>query len=376
MRGEPMLLGAINRLYAAALARDHWPSVLEQVRDAFAAHHVILSIHDLGSWDTSFVSSTGIDERDRNRVISGDGWRMASPYYTGVPLDTALPRGALVSDADFIRSAFYNELLRPAGGFHSVGAMLRGPGPLTGVINICRPAYADAYGAPDAATLQMMLPHIAMALEVQVRTGAANGRSQSLECLVDRFAVAAMVSDAAARPRFANARAQALLAAGDGLALGPDGLVAATPALTRALHAAIAQVAAGNGDGRTAAIRLRLQRPSLRPALRVTLAPARRLDPEGQGGTAGTVAMLVSEPDAPPPLDREALADHFRLTRREADVACLLASGADLPAIASALDLGIGTIRGHLKQVFRKTGTTSQGALVALARGFVELDLP
>ena len=84
--------------------------------------------------------------------------------------------------------------------------------------------------------------------------------------------------------------------------------------------------------------------------------------------------MLVSEPDAPPPVDKEAFADNFHLTRREADVACLLASGADISAIAAALDLGVGTVRFHLKHVFQKTGTANQAALVALARGFIRLD--
>jgi DNA-binding CsgD family transcriptional regulator len=373
MRGEPMVLGAIGRLYAAALAREDWNSALEQIRDAFAGHHVILASHDFGTGLVPFVSSTGIDERDRARVLSEESWRMASPYYGAVPMDAALPRGAVASDADFVRSAFYNEILRPARGFHAVGALLRGPGPLMASINICRPAYAGAYDAPDAAALQTMLPHIAMALEVQARMTAANGRSRSLAGLLDRFAVAALVSDPAARPSFVNARAQTLLAAADGLALSPAGLVTASPALTHALRDGIARVAASNGDGRIAAVRLRLQRPSRRPALRVTLTPAWRLDPDG--AATGSVAVLVTEPDAPPPIDKEALADSFQLTRREADVACLLATGADVPAIAAALDLGIGTIRSHLKHVFRKTGTTSQAALVALARDFSGLDL-
>jgi len=370
MRGEPMVLGAMSQLYAAALGRQDWSAALEQVRDAFAGHHVLLATHDFDAGLVPFASSAGIDAQDRDRVLSEEAWRMASPYFGTVPLDAALPRGALVSDAEFVRSAFYNEFLRPARGFHSVGALLRGPGPLMASINICRPAYAGAYDAPDAAALQALLPHVAMALEVQARMTAADGRSRSLEALLDRFAVAALVSDPSGRPGFLNARAQTRLAAADGLALSPDGLVAATPELTRALRSSIARVAAGNGEGRIAAVRLRLQRPSLRPSLRVTLTPAWRLDPDG----AGSVAVLVSEPDAPPPIDKEALADSFQLTRREADVACLLAAGADISAIAAALDLGIGTVRGHLKHVFRKTGTTSQGALVALARGFIQLD--
>ena len=371
MRGEPMVLGAVSQLYAAALAREDWSSALEQVRDAFAGHHVILATHDFGSGLVPFASGVGIDERDRDRVLSEDAWRMASPYFGTVPLDAALPRGALVSDAEFVRSEFYNEILRPARGFHGVGALLRGPGSLMASINICRPAYAGAYDAPDAAALQTLLPHIAMALEVQARMSAAADRSRSLEGLLDRFAVAALVSDPSARPSFLNARADALLAAADGLALSPAGLVAATPELTHELRAGIARVAASNGDGRIAAIRLRLLRPSRRPALRITLTPAWRLDPD----SAGSVAVLVSEPDAPPLIDKQALADAFHLTRREADVACLLASGADISSIAAALDLGIGTVRSHLKHVFRKTGAASQAALVALARDFSGLDL-
>jgi DNA-binding CsgD family transcriptional regulator len=372
MRGEPMVLGAISKLYAAALAREDWSSVLGEVRDAFAGHHVILSIHDFGSGQVPFFASAGLEEQHCERILSEESWRMASPIFGAIQPGTALPRGALCSDSEFARSAFYNEVLRPARGFHSVGAFLRGPGSLMANVNICRPPYAAAYDAPDAAALQTMLPHIAMALEVQARITAAGGRSRSLEGLLDRFAVAALVSDRSARPSFANARAQTLLAAADGLALSPTGLVAATPALTQELHAGIARVAAGNGDGRIAPVRLHLQRPSRRPALRVTLTPASGLDPDG--APTGSVAVLVTEPDAPPPVDKEALAETFHLTRREADVACLLAGGADLPAIADALDLGIGTIRFHLKHVFQKTGTANQAALVALARGFIRLD--
>lgn len=341
------------------------------MRDAFAGDHVILSTHDFGAGRVPFFASAGLDQQHCARILSDEAWHMAAPCFGAIRAGTALPRGALATDSEFARSAFYNEILRPARGFHSVGVFVRGPGSLMANVNICRPPYAVAYDAPDAAALQAMLPHIAMALEVQVRMTDAADRSRTLESLLHRFAVAALLSDASAQPSFRNPRAATLLAAADGLALSPDGLTAATPELTALLRDGIARVAAGNGDGRIAAIRLRLQRPSRRPDLRVTLAPAWRLDPDG----AGSVAVLVSEPDVPPAIDKEALADSFRLTRREADVACLLVGGADIAAIAATLDLGIGTVRSHLKHVFRKTGTANQAALVALARDFSGLDL-
>lgn len=371
MRGEPALLSAINRLYAATLARDDWGAVLEQVRDAFGGHHVILAMHDLGTGAVPFAASVGIAPENQARFLSIDAVRRSAPIYGAFPIDTALPRSALISDGDFARSAFYDEFVRPMQGFHSVGAVLRGPDRLTASINICRPERASAYDLPDATALQLMLPHVTMALEIQARMAAANGRSNSLERLLDCFAVAALVCDSSGRPSFMNARAQALFAAGDGLSLCPAGLAAATPNGTRELRAAIARIAAAESSG-PAALRLKLQRPSERPALRVTLTPLSRLDPDGASGAG--VAMMIAEPDAPPPIDQDALADNFHLTRREADVACLLAGGVPLNTIAAALDLGLGTVRFHLKNAFQKTGTGSQAALVAVARGFTKPD--
>ncbi len=371
MRDEPALLGAINRLYAATLARDDWGAVLEQVRDAFSGHHVILAMHDLGTGAVPFAASVGIERQDEARFLSTDAVRRSAPIYSAVPLDTALPRSAFISDSDFARSDFYDEFVRPMGGFHSVGAVLRGPDQFTASINICRPEPAGGYDLPEATALQLMLPHVAMALEIQARVNAVNSRNHDLEGLLDCFAIAALVCDSSGRPRFMNARAQALCAAGDGLSLCPGGLAAAATQQTRELRAAIAHIATGQGG--PASIRLKLQRPSLRPALRVTLVPVSRLDPGGPAGAG--VAMLVTEPDAPPPIDKEALADNFHLTQREADVACLLAGGADLNVIAASLDLGLGTVRFHLKNAFQKTGTRSQAALVAITRGFAKPDV-
>ena len=36
MRGEPMALGAISKLYAAALAHEDWSAVLGEVRESLA----------------------------------------------------------------------------------------------------------------------------------------------------------------------------------------------------------------------------------------------------------------------------------------------------------------------------------------------------
>ena len=378
MSGDPALLSVITRLYAAALARDEWPSALDQLRVTFAGDHVVLATHDFQSGQRPFIASTGIDPQDRERMLSEEANRMAYPYFGAMPIDVAAPRGALVRDTDFLRSEIYNEILRPAKGFHSVGAMLRGPGPLMTAIQVCRSEQAPEYDAPDAAAFQIIVPHLLMALEVRRRLCLADERSDGLERMLDHLSAAAFVTDGSGRPHVMNARARAMIAATDGLALTSTGLVASTPPVTRDLRDTIARIAASNGNdtGAAAGLRLSLPRPSLRPPLRATFLPAWRLDPDGMGAAMHAVAILVAEPGAPPPIDKESLADAFQLTGREAEITVLLAEGMDLATIAANLDMGIGTVRNHLKRVFHKTGRSSQAALVALARGFTRAPSP
>jgi DNA-binding CsgD family transcriptional regulator len=83
------------------------------------------------------------------------------------------------------------------------------------------------------------------------------------------------------------------------------------------------------------------------------------------------VVIFITEPDAPPEIDREALADSYRLSPREAEIATLLATGVAPETIAEHLSLTVGTVRFYLKRVFEKTGARSQAAVVALGRGFI-----
>ena len=54
------------------------------------------------------------------------------------------------------------------------------------------------------------------------------------------------------------------------------------------------------------------------------------------------------------------------LTEREAEVVQLLLRGNTVKAIARPLDIAPGTVRNHLKQIYRKLGVTSQGQLFNL----------
>jgi DNA-binding CsgD family transcriptional regulator len=117
-----------------------------------------------------------------------------------------------------------------------------------------------------------------------------------------------------------------------------------------------------------AGLRLRLPRPSSRPALMASVPPIWRLG-IGAGGAA-CAAVVINEQELPSAVDREAFAEAFRLTRREAQVAALIGEGESIERIGATLGLGPGTVRNHLKRIFAKTDAHSQSALVARVRGF------
>jgi DNA-binding CsgD family transcriptional regulator len=212
--------------------------------------------------------------------------------------------------------------------------------------------------------LQRLLPHLTTTMLLRQRLGALERRANVLSEALERLDHGAILCDAHGRPTLINRRAGVLL--GDGLGLGSRSLRAANALASDRLLAAIREAAHSTAG---VARKIRIPRAAPKPPLLLDIMPVARISP-ADGGRAPCVVIFITEPDAPPDIDSEALADSYRLTPREAEIATLLADGINIAAIAAQLSLAIGTVRLNLKRVFAKTGARSQAAFVALARGF------
>lgn len=206
-----------------------------------------------------------------------------------------------------------------------------------------------------------------MGVQLQARLQIAEGRCAALASVLDRLDDGVILTDAAARPLFLNARAARIVAEVDGLDVTTGQVAAATPIATQCLRAAVMDVAAGAAiTGR----RLRVERPSQRPPLLLTILPMAQLGAVLPGVGVPSVAIFITETDAPLAIDHAAVREIFHLTARECDVAARIARGLDLDEAAGELGIGRGTVRGHLTQIYEKTGIHSQAALVALLARF------
>jgi DNA-binding CsgD family transcriptional regulator/PAS domain-containing protein len=365
------VLDAISQIHAAVLEPASWSAAVENVADLLRAEHAIVFAPGTADGGDAFAA-VRVDTAHAARIHSAEAARLGSRMLSGIQLGLAFSSASVIPDRDMENSAFYNEIVRPANGFYSTSACLGAGGTLT-ALNFCRPRKKGPFDSAGIGTLQAILPHFANAIELSRRLAAARRQASDLQQLLDRVDSAVMLVDAAGQPCFANGRALRIVGQADGLMLGVSGLLAATAPATRRLRHAIAGIgrydvaAAGSG----AAQDLRLERPSRRPPLLLSLFPIWPLALSPAGTSAPRVAIFITEPDDRPPIDRDAIADAFRLTPREASVAALMAAGHDLKGVARILEIGIGTARYHLKNVLGKTNTSNQAMMVAGLRGFV-----
>lgn len=370
MPHPPDVLGAIDKIYAAALHAEKWTTALGAVTGVMTAGHTILAAR--GDPIAPMLAAYQVDDRALARLAWAVGAGLLGPLdFNALPLGAVVARNQIVPDREFVRSDYYNDIIRPLNGFNSFFARQQ-HGQVGFTLAVCRRYGEEDFTAQDAKTLRALLPHLTNAVELTYRLGAAQSASANFAHLLDQLECGVVVTDGSARPLFLNKQAQRIVAEADGLTIQRSGLAAATRSATRQLRQAVAALAREHDGASAERLRLRLDRPSLRPALMATLMPVWRLRAEHMSGDAPRVAIFLKELAAPLRIDNMAVAEAFRLTRREAEVAALIGAGYDLERIAGMLDMGLATVRSHLKRVFSKTGMHRQSALASLVRGLAD----
>ncbi|MBN9574442.1 BTAD domain-containing putative transcriptional regulator [Alicycliphilus denitrificans] len=196
------------------------------------------------------------------------------------------------------RTAFYQEIIRPQGILNMAAMGIPMDAPFTtGGVSI---GFGGPHASEHVAQAVRLLEHLAPYLQ---RAMAALLRRRRLPCAealaagLDRLPGAVLILAAGGQVLFANARAEALLVAGDGLCLRAGRLAAARPADAPRLDALLAQAAQAPRPLATLRAHLRLHRPAGRPALGVSVLPMR--DGRDRLQLPGRAAVLVLAEELP-----------------------------------------------------------------------------
>lgn len=211
------------------------------------------------------------------------------------------------------------------------------------------------FSSTHASRLAMLAPHFGQAMALRTRLRGNEELDRQLRGHLDRMHSGLIVCDGQARVQWINQRARALLEVSADLRLRA-GMLCAHDAH---LHRHIAELAAGAAGNRY--LTLGEGRQCLHLAL--------------QADSAG-VLLAVTEAAADVPVPADAIAALFGLTPAEASLVAGLVAGSSLEQYAQQRGVGLGTVRGQLKQVQAKTGATRQAELLRLVLSSAAAQLP
>jgi DNA-binding CsgD family transcriptional regulator len=249
--------------------------------------------------------------------------------------------------------------------------MVQAPDGTSGRIAFHRSVRAEAFGRAEAALLESVFPHLRRAMIAEAKLAAGGWQSaQAMDAGFAALRQGVVLLDRQRRIVMANPAVEAMAAQGDGLSLVADGgLSSPIPEARQALARAVGSALAATG-GKVRmmpdASSVVLPRRSKAPPWLVQALPLRRLQAPGlPDGFSGVMLLVLADearlrPRAP--LLRQA----FGLTPAEASLAAGLAAGRTLAQHAAARRIALGTVRGQLLAIRRKTGCRGLAELSGL----------
>lgn len=382
------LLHLTELTYDAAAGGTPWEAVERALKAATGARTAVLMAGDVATgqleilWREGFADDAVLAYFRHYRHVDLWTTRAAALVARGGDPSRILTNGTLVQDAELLRSEFYNDFGRQHGLRWVAGtvAPLGEAGSMP--LGLHRPDSAGPFEDRHRRTMDGLLPHLRRALQLRHRLRAAAGAGATGLAVLDALPQAVAVLDAEMRVQLVNPAAEALAAAErPGLRLQlarvPGGasagrrvfLVPMRTADARSLAALVQATAAGGPGGA-----LRLGDASGEPVLAALVAPlpARLGGGQGSAGTGrlpGRALVMLRAIERGVPPRAALLRDLFGLTRTEAEVARMLASGASKVAVADARGLKETTVRSQVRSILEKTGAANLRALERLLAG-------
>lgn len=362
--GTTRMLETIESIYAAAQDSTLWPAVIANISDLVRGESVALyaGFPDARTPNLFALANT-----------STETWRPFAEYYASVnpmmaraeaTLDPNVPwlSDAVISDAEFESTEFYNDYYRPNGMHYSLGARLElNDGPSSS-LSVQRPKHIGPFGDRESLIFSTLMPHLRRSLMLHSRMSILEAEALGFEIALDAYDSAVVGFDYGGKVILCNQRAQSLISTGDGVSIR-SGMLRSTShrediRLQRLIAAAI-----NSFQVEPAAGALTIPRNSANAELVITIFPVSR----NVSGRRLPLAALAFISDMNAGSSRDvALKQLYGLTPTEVRVADLLIQGKETAEIAEALKWTLGTTRFYIKKLLTKTGARRQSELLKL----------
>ncbi len=353
LQDPAFLSDMIGRVYDCALRPEGWTPLLAELAAQIGSRRASFNVSSAGGQLLILAAEHGVaadDPGSRYLPINP-----LLPFGLTWPLDKGMAVLRDYGAEAFRATRYYREYLAPQQINDAVVFLATREGGHFGswilITHDDRGPITDA----EVAGLELVAPHIRRAVEISTVLGEQRLAAESYRAALDQLQAAVLILDAEGRLSFANPAANALLDSGQPLRLLDGRLRGATEAGEQALRRAL--LAQGG---------LEVLLPGTDGAEHLLFAVSLATGSGGALGAAGRSTLLVLRAPRQESQNPVAIAARvFNLTPAQVQVLAFLAQGHAPEAIADIIGISATTVRSHLAEMFRRTGTGRQAELVA-----------
>ena len=368
MRRQDSFERALVLLHKATFGEVGWSAAASMINEVSQIRAAALaSVRGSSQPEPEFLFMRLCVDGRRREDMEQEYFRYHWRRDESVPRIRRQPDGRLVRNGDLYTdrekktSAAYNRTWRYA----QRGLNVRLDGPHGSHIVWClgdSVARGGAWGSDQIEAVRYFLPHVRHFVRVRQVLAEAGALGSSLTDLLGKTGFGVIQLDPQGRIVVTNDRVRQLLRQSDGL-MDSGGFLRARAAadnavlqrlLSQALHPAGVLASAGS---------MTVQRSFAASRLAVHINPVPAFERHSAVGQVAAVVLVV-DPETQVGIDPEVVSEALGLTRAESTLAIMLASGHSVSGIAAQTNRSEGTVRWHLKRIFRKQRVARQADLV------------
>ena len=369
MSGEDQFQRILGRMHQAGLGDVPWSVPSSMIHEFIATKGTALVVGE--GWSQADVQLLfaqfchGQERRaDLERMYFKDYYHRDEiiPRLLRLPAGQVVPTERIYTDREKKTSPVYNEARRHGDMQGGIQVLLDGPDGVNILWNLGDSAESGGWSSSQVEAARRFLPHVRQFVTVRKALTEAGALGSSLARMLDNRRASVIQLDRRARIVAMNDRARALLQQGDGLSDHGGFLNAQMSRDNDTLHRLLARALPSFRTQPSAgSMTIGRHRGSTRLVVHVTPVAQREWDVRTQLVAA---LVLVVDPESRPRIQVGLVAEALNLTPAESRLATMVAAGRTVREVAEMTGRTEGTVRWHLKQIFRKQGISRQTDLV------------
>jgi DNA-binding CsgD family transcriptional regulator len=350
------------KLYRSVHSASPWTEFLEELRTQFQACTATLVVRQ---------PAIG----DRGDLFDVHATRAVADVYRDVRFDDDpfldLEEGVAcnifdrVTPEEFLRSRFYNELLKLDRNNDILAMNIVFAGTYMGSLKLSRREPSAIFGLAEKSLMIRLYPHLKVALEMFERRRRRRLEINAYTKAIDQLAFGIIIVNERAHVIRVNETASRLMKETQLLRVVGNLLQAGDADHEVLLGRAIQQALAAGSRGEGASVSLTLATRGAEHSVHLLLRPIQETGADG-ASAAGGVALFLSGEKLQRIVSIETFARLYELSRAEVALVGELLEGLSIGEAAARLEISENTARVQLRSVFTKTDTHRQADLIRL----------